>query len=136
MDEKLINATYDLIDELKSSKLFKQVKRYQKQLKDNRESQLKIKAFNDAKARYKEAQKYSSFHPDLKRYKTDLKEAKIALFQDENVQAYKNAKKAFQAKLDNVAETLAKTISTHIDVDMVIGENEEWRLTTCKKDKV
>lgn len=136
VDDKLIRATYDLIDDIKKDKPFNEVKKLKTIVDQNQTVQTMIHAFDKAKQNYEDAKQYGRHHPDLSNYKKALSKAKSALYQHPDVKAYKQAEHKLQKQLDTIAKSLAGIISENITVDMALKTQDEWRLNTCKKDKV
>jgi cell fate (sporulation/competence/biofilm development) regulator YlbF (YheA/YmcA/DUF963 family) len=70
-----------------------------------------LENFKKAKEKYEEASKYSTYHPDLKKYRIELSKAKEELYTNELVIRYKELEKIIQEKLKMVANEIAKAIS-------------------------
>lgn len=132
----MIEATYALIDDIKKDRPFNAVKKYKKDIAQNKEVQTMIETFSKAKEDYDDARQYGLYHPDLSKYKKKLSNAKNQLYKHPVVKAYKAAENDLQQQLDTIADSLAQAISKHINVDMSLKTQSDWRHHTCKKDKV
>ncbi len=121
MKEKIINAVYDLVDEIKDEKAYIRLLEL-KNIMDTDSTVLKlIVDFNKMKIKYDEVSKYGKHHPDLKEVRIKLAKSKEALFTNEVIKEYKALEKEMQSILDNVSRKIAKSVSPKIKHPNEIG---------------
>lgn len=75
-----------------------------------------VKEFNDAKEKYDDISKYSTFHPDYRKVKLELIRTKEALYTNQLVLRYKELEKLIQEKLTLASKEIVKAISNNIEV--------------------
>lgn len=114
MNEKLLELTNNLIDALTQDKVYQDLINLDKEVSESETLLPLIYRFQETKKKYEDAKQYGKYHPDLKRYTKDYQEAKEALFTHETIKAYKQAEKAFQFLLDDIAKTLAESVSSQV----------------------
>lgn len=73
-----------------------------------------LERFNKAKEKYEEVNLYSEYHPDYKKVKLELVQAKEALYTNELVIAYKKSEKLIQEKMNEASLEILKSISNNI----------------------
>ncbi|MCK5388812.1 MAG: YlbF family regulator [Candidatus Izimaplasma sp.] len=114
MKEKVINAVYDLVDEIKEDKAYTRLLELKKLMDTNSIITNLIQEFNDAKIKYNEVSQYGKHHPDLREVQLALAKTKEALFTNEVVSEYKQLEKEIQKKLDNISRKIAQSVSPKI----------------------
>ena len=72
MENKILEKTYDLANEIKDSKEYKRLLELDKLIKTDSELISLIESFNNVKLKYDEVTKYGKYHPDLKRVQLEL----------------------------------------------------------------
>ena len=73
-----------------------------------------LEDFKKAKEKYEEVSVYSTYHPDYKKVKLELVQAKEALYTNELVIAYKKCEKLIQEKMNEASLEILKSISNNI----------------------
>ena len=108
---ELCDKSVAYANEITSSSEFKELLEIKEQI--NKEIPKLVEDFKIAKEKYEEVSKYSSYHPDLKKVRSELVSAKEALYTNPLVIRYKELEKEIQNKLNEVAHEIAKTISAN-----------------------
>ena len=121
MEVNIINATYDVVDEIKSSKEYQRLVYLSRYINENEDIQSLIKAFKKAETKYNDAKKYGKYHPDLKKIKEDLQVAKVNLYTNDIVEELKTLEGNIQKQLDNVAKSIATSISKKVKYPEELG---------------
>ncbi len=85
-------------------------------LKNNRESQQKIKNFSELKVLYEDAKRFGKYHPDYKKIMLQTREAKRLMDLDPYVAEYKLAENDLQDLLDEISVYLGGAVSKQIKV--------------------
>ncbi|MFH5881001.1 YlbF family regulator [Liberiplasma polymorphum] len=114
MNDKALQLTNNLIETLSKEESYQNLIALDQRISNSEELHALIYAFQEAKTKYEEAKQYGKYHPDLKRYTTNYQQAKQILFTHETIKAYKEAEKAFQAMLDDIAKDIASAVSTQV----------------------
>lgn len=109
-----MNKTYDLVDEIKSTKSYKRLIELNEIMKTDKSIIELIEVFNKTKLKFEEASKYGKYHPDLKETQLKLKVAKENLYKNDIIVEYKQCEKDIQIILNNISKELATTISSKI----------------------
>jgi len=114
MKQTWLNATYDLIEEIKAQDNYKRLVALNEQIATSEEIQRLVAAFRTTSERYEESKKYGTYHPDLKRDQLAFSEAKQNLYTHPVVMEYKRLEKDLQRQLDEISTTIATSISPKI----------------------
>lgn len=114
MNTDLMNKTYDLVDEIKSSEIYKRLIELHKIINKDEDIIKLIEHFKKQKVKLEEASKYGKYHPDLKQIQLNLKEAKENLYNNDIIKEYKQCEKEIQKILNNISKELAKAVSSKI----------------------
>lgn len=85
-------------------------------IKRNKETQRKIKAFANAKELYEEVQRFGRYHPDYQRVMKSIRELKREMDMDEHVAEFKKAENDLQALLDEISVIVGRSVSEKIKV--------------------
>lgn len=85
-------------------------------IKRNKETQRKIKAFANAKELYEEVQRFGRYHPDYQRVMKSIRELKREMDMDEQVAEFKKAENDLQALLDEISVIVGRSVSEKIKV--------------------
>ncbi len=121
MKEKVLNAVYDLVDEIKDKKEYTRLLEL-KEIMDKDSTIINlITNFNEVKVKYEEVSKYGKYHPDLKEVRNLLVNSKEALFTNKVVSEYKRLEKEIQKILDEVSRKIALSVSPKIKHPNEIG---------------
>lgn len=121
MKENVLNAVYDLVDEIKDKKEYLRLLELKKIMDTDSTIIELITNFNKMKVKYEEVSKYGKFHPDLKEVRIKLGKTKEALFTNKVISEYKELEKAIQKILDDVSRKIAKSVSPKIKYPNEIG---------------
>ena len=121
MKETVINAVYDLVDEIKDKKEYVRLLELKKLMDTDIEIIKLIAEFNDVKTKYNEVSKYGKYHPDLKEVRLVLASAKKALFSNVVISEYKQLEKEIQKILDNISRKIAQSVSPKVKYPNEIG---------------
>ena len=85
-------------------------------VKNNSDTQQKIRAFVTMKEKYEEVQRFGKYHPDYKTIIKDMRGLKREMDLDENVSEFRKAENALQSLLDEVSIRIGRSVSEHIKV--------------------
>jgi len=85
-------------------------------LKNDKQAQQLIKAFNDIKVHYEDVQRFGRYHPDYNEIMTKVRSTKREMDMNEKVAKFKVAERRLQQFLDSISEIVAKSISEQIKV--------------------
>ncbi len=85
-------------------------------LRENEETQRKIRAFLQMKERYEEVQRFGKYHPDYKKVMKEIREVKRAMDMDEHVARFRKAENDLQSLLDEVSVIIGRSVSDKIKV--------------------
>ena len=114
MNKEVVDKTYELIDEIKSSNEFKRLLELDKMIKSNQELVTLIDSFNKIKSKYDEVSKYGKYHPDLKSVQIELSLKKEEVYTNEIIKEYKQLEKDLQTRLDFISKEIASSVSSKI----------------------
>lgn len=121
MESKILDKTYELIDEIKSKKEYKRLVELSAIINKDEEIQHLIKEFNKAKEKYEEVSKYGKYHPDLKKVQLNLKDKKETLYGNGIIEEYKSLEKQIQKDLDDISTKISEAVSEKIKHPNEIG---------------
>lgn len=85
-------------------------------VKNNNETQRKIREFSKMKEQYEDVQRFGKFHPDYKTIRTAIRELKREMDLDESVAEFRKAENDLQSLLDEVSVLIGHAVSEHIKV--------------------
>ena len=114
MKQEIIETTYELVDEMKSSVSYKRLLELHDIVENNGDIKVLVERFKKANAQYDEVKKYGGYHPDLKNVQRGFSEAKKTLYEHPIVAEYKQLEQLLQKQLDHISATIATSISTKI----------------------
>lgn len=114
MNSELLQKTYDLVDEIKSTDSYKRMVELAFIIRENKDIITLIDAFKKQKEKYEEASKYGKYHPDLKEIQINLKQTKENLYNNDIIKEYKDCEKQIQSILNNVSKEIAQAVSSKI----------------------
>ena len=121
MKENVLNAVYDLVDEIKGKKEYIRFLELKKIMDTDESVKEIIKAFSKAKEKYSEVSKYGKYHPDLQDVRIELVKTKEAVFSNNIISEYKQLEKDIQKILDNISREIAVSVSPKIKHPNEIG---------------
>ena len=85
-------------------------------VKNNQETQRKIRAFVRMKEQYEDVQRFGKYHPDYKAISKDIRRLKREMDLDEHVAEFRKAENNLQSLLDEVSVRIGRAVSEHIKV--------------------
>lgn len=85
-------------------------------VRNNRETQEKIRAFMKEKELYEEVQRFGRYHPDYQRVMKSIRVLKREMDMDEHVAEFKKAENDLQGLLDEVSVVIGRSVSERIKV--------------------
>ncbi|WP_394232637.1 YlbF family regulator [Niallia oryzisoli] len=85
-------------------------------IKNNQETQRKIREFVKMKEQYEEVQRFGKYHPDYKTVMTKVRECKRTMDMDDHVAEFRKAENDFQELLDEVSRLIGRSVSEQIKV--------------------
>lgn len=85
-------------------------------IRNNRETQEKIRAFMKEKELYEEVQRFGRYHPDYQRVMKSIRVLKRDMDMDEFVAEFKKAENDLQGLLDEVSVIIGRSVSERIKV--------------------
>jgi cell fate (sporulation/competence/biofilm development) regulator YlbF (YheA/YmcA/DUF963 family) len=85
-------------------------------VKNNADTQRKIKGFVDMKDRYEEVQRFGKYHPDYKEVMGQIRVVKRELDMDEAIAEFKRAENDLQGLLDEVSVIIGRSVSESVKV--------------------
>ncbi len=121
MKENVLNAVYDLVDEIKEKKEYVRLLELKKIIDIDETIIILIKDFDQAKKKYDEISKYGKYHPDLKEVRMSLAKSKENLFKNVIISEYKQLEKEIQKVLDDISRKIALSVSPKIKYPNEIG---------------
>ncbi|MGM0435517.1 MAG: YlbF family regulator [Bacillota bacterium] len=134
MDQKNIELAYELVDEIKQTKTYLDYAEALAAIEESAEVQALSKAFKEAETAYNDAKQYGKHHPDLKKRQHSFQMTKKALFEHPLVKTFKASERALQQILDNVASSIATSVSPRIKVNYNTGFPQIGG-SSCKVEK-
>lgn len=85
-------------------------------VRSNKDTQLKIRAFIREKELYEEVQRFGRYHPDYQKVMKNIRELKREMDMDDHVAEFKKAENDLQALLDEISVIIGKSVSEQIKV--------------------
>lgn len=85
-------------------------------LKNNKETQAKIRSFVKMKEHYEDVQRFGKYHPDYKNVMRSVRELKREMDLDVNVAEFRKAENDLQAILDEVSVIIGYSVSKQLKV--------------------
>ncbi|MBT2686329.1 YlbF family regulator [Bacillus sp. ISL-37] len=85
-------------------------------VKNNPETQRKVREFVDMKERYEEVQRFGKYHPDYKEVMGKIRIVKRELDMDEVIAEFKKAENDLQSLLDDVSVIIGRSVSESVKV--------------------
>jgi cell fate (sporulation/competence/biofilm development) regulator YlbF (YheA/YmcA/DUF963 family) len=121
MNDKILENTYELINEIKSGKTYKRLLELKSIIEQDEELVKLIEKFNKIKTQYDEVLKYGKYHPDLKKVQIELSKIKETLYSNVIIVEYKELEKKLQSNLDLISSEIATSVSSKIKHPNEIG---------------
>jgi cell fate (sporulation/competence/biofilm development) regulator YlbF (YheA/YmcA/DUF963 family) len=113
---ELLESAEHLAKMVLDSEIAEQYRKCLYKLKNNQESQRKIRRFASLKELYEEVQRFGKYHPDYKRIMSQIRESKREMDLDPFVADFKIAENDLQQLLDEISVVVAGAVSSHIKV--------------------
>ena len=88
MNSKILEKTYELIDEIKQTNQYNRLLELDQKIKTDPDLVTLIESFNKIKLKYEEVTQYGKYHPDLKRVQLELVEKKEEVFTNDVIKEY------------------------------------------------
>ncbi|WP_338451939.1 YlbF family regulator [Niallia oryzisoli] len=85
-------------------------------IKNNQETQRKIREFVKVKEQYEEVQRFGKYHPDYKTVMKTVRNSKREMDLDINIAEFRKAENDLQGILDEVSVLIGRSVSEHIKV--------------------
>ncbi len=121
MKQETMDLTYQVIDEIKTSKDYQRLLVLHQMIKTDPTISQLVGQFNNYKEKYQEVQKYGKYHPNLKEVQLAFSKAKTSLYSHKVIQEYKQLEKQIQSLLDRISTEIAEAISPKIKHPNDIG---------------
>ena len=113
---ELLESAENLAKMVLDSEIAEQYRKCLYKLKNDQESQRKIRRFASLKELYEEVQRFGKYHPDYKRIMSQIRESKREMDLDPFVADFKVAENDLQQLLDEISVLVAGAVSSHIKV--------------------
>ncbi len=110
MEQRLIEQTYALVDEIKRTREYQELLRLHQAIKADQEVGELSRAFKHAEHRLEEANRHGKHHPDLGRYRRALSEAKAALYRHPLVREYKRCERQLEKQLEDISKAIDEAV--------------------------
>lgn len=98
------------------SEMMKDYNDSRRELKNDKQAQRLIKAFNDIKIHYDDVQRFGRYHPDYNEIMKKVRLTKRDMDMNEKVAKFKVAERNLQRFLDSISEIVAESVSEQIKV--------------------
>lgn len=85
-------------------------------IKNNEETQTKIRRFVKMKEQYEEVERFGKYHPDYKDVMKKVRELKRVMDLDENIAQFRRVENDLQSLLDEISALIGHSVSEHIKV--------------------
>lgn len=121
MNGKILENTYELVDEIKQEKSYLRLLELKSIIASNEDLKNLIATFNKVKIKYDDVIKYGKYHPDLKKVQQELSKTKEILYSNDIISEYKKVEKEIQKNLDLISSEIAKSVSNKIKHPNEIG---------------
>lgn len=114
MKQKIIEKTYDVVEEIKSTNEYQRLLELHREIAGDKEVQELISIFQKYNKKYEEVSKYGKYHPDIKKVQQEFSVAKENLYSNEVIKEYKKLENQIQKTLNHISKELATNISSKI----------------------
>src|SRR5699024_8407287 len=98
------------------SEVIEEYRRAYYTLENDKEAQRLIKAFSNMKDHYEDVQRFGHYHPDYHTIMKEVRSSKRKMDMHPTVSAFKIEERKLQRFLDDISETIARSVSEHIMV--------------------
>jgi len=98
------------------SEVIEEYRRAYYTLENDKEAQRLIKAFCNMKDHYEDVQRFGHYHPDYHTIMKEVRSSKRKMDMHPTVSAFKIEERKLQRFLDDISETIARSVSEHIMV--------------------
>ena len=85
-------------------------------VKNNKETQRKVREFVKKKEEYEEVQRFGKYHPDYKKISQETRKLKRDMDLDENIANFRRAETDLQGLLDEISVLIGHAVSVQIKV--------------------
>ncbi|WP_071395455.1 YlbF family regulator [Bacillus tuaregi] len=85
-------------------------------IKNNQETQRKIREFVKVKDQYEEVQRFGKYHPDYKTVMSTVRKCKREMDMDYHIAEFRRVENELQELLDEVSILIGRSVSEHIKV--------------------
>ncbi|HIV74146.1 MAG TPA: YlbF family regulator [Candidatus Pseudogracilibacillus intestinigallinarum] len=113
---QILDQTDHLIDMIKQSDVMGEYECALKQLEENEEAQSLIRSFKHIKEHYEDVQRFGRYHPDYQEIMKNVRSSKRKMDMNEYVAKFKLAERNLQTFLDDISESIARSVSDKIIV--------------------
>ncbi|QPC46229.1 YlbF family regulator [Mangrovibacillus cuniculi] len=113
---EVLDTADALAEAILSSDIVEEYRLTYKELKTNKETQKKVKAFMYYKERYEEVVRFGKYHPDYKEVMKRIREVKREMDMDDCVAAFRRAETDLQQLLDEISVKIGHSVSKGIKV--------------------
>ncbi|WP_210363701.1 YlbF family regulator [Bacillus sp. REN3] len=113
---ELLDAADQLVSMILQSELVEYYQKCLYRVKNDPETQRKIREFVDMKERFEEVQRFGKYHPDYKQVMGQIRVLKRELDIDEAIAEFKRAENDLQSMLDEVSVLIGRSVSESVKV--------------------
>ena len=85
-------------------------------IKNNQETQAKIRNFVKMKEQHEDVERFGKYHPDYKEVMKKVRELKRVMDLDENIAQFRRIENDLQSLLDEISVIVGHSVSEHIKV--------------------
>lgn len=115
-DVSLTHAAQDLSEHIAESDIFLEYIDTKTQVQNSRETQNKLKHFQELKVKYEEVQRFGKYHPDFRTITAEVRAYKRELDTDPLIASFKQAEKDLHELLSEMSLLIANQVSPNIKV--------------------
>lgn len=113
---ELLEEAEKFVSMILESDIAEQYRQCLYRVKNNAETQRKVKEFVEMKNRYEEVQRFGKYHPDYKEIMGKIRVVKRDLDMDEVIAEFKKAENDLQGLLDEVSVIIGRSVSESVKV--------------------
>lgn len=110
----ILDTSEELAGMVLQSDVMKDYELARRTLRDDKEAQELITAFNDIKGHYEDVQRFGSYHPDYNEIMKTVRTTKRKMDMNETVAKFKVAERNLQRLLDEISSYIALSASEQI----------------------
>jgi cell fate (sporulation/competence/biofilm development) regulator YlbF (YheA/YmcA/DUF963 family) len=131
MNNELIYYIDNVIKEIETHDAYKALVIQRDLVENNEEITKLINTFKEKESKYNDVKKYGEHYPHLKTIRREFQQAKQALFEHDDVRAYKTLEKTIQGILDDIVIKIQETVSPRVNIKTETRANIKGGLS-CK----